>query len=320
MIDQNSDLISFFKQHEWIINLDEYMLDPSKYQLIEIPENMLHQEQPWLIIPLGTKDKLTGLALLCEPIAPIDLNWENYDLLKIVSQQACSYIEQSDSQEKLGTAKQFEAVNKASAFLVHDIKTIIAQLSLLVKNAERHKTNPAFIDDMIRTTSHTVEKMDHLLQQIRNPTQNIETESVELGSVLLDIYENHKKSTPIPSLESLESHVWVNADQDQLKSAIGHIVQNALDATGKEGEVSIATKQTSDYIFIFIQDSGCGMSEDFIQSQLFKPFESTKGLTGMGIGVYQSREYLRKLGGTISVTSQINTGTCFTLKVPLMKH
>jgi len=109
----------------------------------------------------------------------------------------------------------------------------------------------------------------------------------------------------------------VKADKEQLKSAIGHIIQNALDATGKEGEVSIATKQTVNHIFIFIQDSGIGMSEDYIQNQLFKPFESTKGLTGMGIGVYQSREYLRKLGGSISVTSQLNIGTCFTLKIPI---
>ena len=316
-IDKHADLITFFKNNEWIINLEEYMLDPSKYQLIEIPLNMLHQEQPWLIIPLGSADKLAGVVLLCDPIAPIDLNWENYDLLKIVSQQACSYLEQNSSQEKLGTAKQFEAVNKASAFLVHDIKTIIAQLSLLVKNAPKHKSNPEFIDDMIRTTSHTVEKMDHLLHQIRNPTQQISTENLDLGKLLIDIYQGYKKSTPSPSLETIEDTYWINADKEQLKSAIVHIVQNALDATPKDGEVSISTKQSQGNIFIFIQDSGSGMSEDYINNQLFKPFESTKGLTGMGIGVYQSREYLRKLGGAISVTSQIDIGTCFTLKIPI---
>jgi putative PEP-CTERM system histidine kinase len=280
---------------------------------------MMLQEHPWLIIPLGSGENLSGIVLLCEPIAAIDLNWENYDLLKIVAQQACSYIVQSDSQEKLGAAMQFEAVNKASAFMVHDIKTIIAQLSLLVKNAEKHKTNPAFVDDMIRTTSHTVEKMDHLLQQIHNPNINLEESSVELGEILLDIYQSQKKSTPSPSLEAPEHAIWIHADKEQLRSAIGHIVQNAIDASNKDGEVSIATKQTSDHIFLFIQDNGIGMSEEFIHNQLFKPFESTKGLTGMGIGVYQSREYLRKLGGTISVTSQLDVGTCFTLKIPLAK-
>ena len=318
-IDPSSDLIHFFNQHDWIINLEEYMLDPSKYQLIELPEDMLHQKHPWLILPLGSGLHISGVVLLCDPIANIDLNWENYDLLKIVSQQACSYVDLNESQEKLGTAKQFEAVNKASAFLVHDIKTIIAQLSLLVKNAERHKTNPAFVDDMIRTTSHTVDKMEHLLQQIRNPNHVNSSQQVELGKLLLEIYLSHKKSTPCPSLEALDTEVWIQADKEELRSAIGHIIQNAVEATPKEGEVSIATKHGNEFIYIFIQDTGSGMSEDYIQNYLFKPFVSTKGLTGMGIGVYQSREYLRKIGGMISVTSELGLGTCFTLKLPILK-
>ena len=316
-IDANSDLVNFFKNQDWIINLEEYMLDPSKYHLIEIPETILQQEHPWLIIPLGANENITGLVLLCDPITQMDLNWENYDLLKIVSQQACSYIVQGTSQEKLSTARQFEAVNKASAFLVHDIKTIIAQLSLLVKNAEKHKSNPAFVDDMIRTTSHTVEKMGHLLQQIYNPTQDSSDEDIDLNEVLLDIYQSQRKATPAPTLESIDNIIYVKADKEQLRSAIGHIVQNAIDATEKDGEVSIASKTSNDYIYLFIQDSGRGMSEEFIQNDLFKPFSSTKGLTGMGIGVYQSREYLRKLGGTINVTSQLGLGTCFTLKIPI---
>ena len=319
-IDSDSDLANFFRQHEWIINLDEYMQDPTRYNLIEIPESMIKLEKPWLIIPLGMTNNLTGFVLLCNPVAPIDLNWENYDLLRIVAQQACSYMEQTDAQEKLAESRQFDAVNKTSAFLVHDIKTIIAQLSLLVKNAEKHKSNPEFIEDMIRTTGHTVEKMDYLLQQIRAPaapSKEQVTENVELGAILLEVYQAHKKQEPVPSLETPNQAIWIRADRDQLKAAISHIVQNALDATPRDGEVSIATKQTQNNVYIFIQDSGTGMSEDYINNQLFKPFESTKGLTGMGIGVYQSREYLKKLGGSISVTSQLEVGTCFTLNIPI---
>ena len=59
------------------------------------------------------------------------------------------------------------------------------------------------------------------------------------------------------------------------------------------------------------------MSQDYIKNELFKPFSSTKGLTGMGIGAYQSKEYLRKIGGSINVTSEPDVGTCFTLSIPL---
>lgn len=316
-VDEHSDIVQFFNAKNWIINLHEFMLDPTKYDLIELPSSIFETEAPWLLIPLAQPDMLTGFVLLCRPPNANELNWENYDLLKIVAQQASSYIEQHDSQEKLAEARQFEAVNKTSAFLVHDIKTIIAQLSLLVRNAEKHKSNPAFIDDMINTTGHTVDKMDHLLQQIRNPQQEEKLEEIELSPVLMALYQDFKNSSPVPSLELPDKDLHVSADPEQLKSVLTHIVQNAIDATPKDGDVSIAIKEANNGVYIFIQDSGTGMSEDYIENELFKPFKSTKGLTGMGIGVYQSREYLRRIGGSMSVTSQEGIGTCFTLMIPL---
>jgi putative PEP-CTERM system histidine kinase len=318
-VDEHADIVTFFSSRNWIIDLGEFMLDPTKYDLIEIPSAMLEPEAPWLIVPLKLNETLTGFVLLCNPVTQIELNWENYDLLKIVAQQASSYLEQADSQEKLGEARQFEAVSKTSAFLVHDIKTIIAQLSLLVRNAERHKHNPEFIDDMIRTTSHTVEKMDHLLNQIRNPQVDESFQQIELSQLLLSVYQDYKNSDPVPTLELPSNEIYVRADYSQFKSVIEHIVQNAIDASPKDGEVSIATKQAAQSVFIFIQDNGIGMSEAFIKHQLFKPFESTKGLTGMGIGAYQAREYLRRIGGSIDVTSEEGIGTCFTLKVPVIE-
>jgi putative PEP-CTERM system histidine kinase len=320
LVDSNADLVAFFNRNNWIINIHELMLDPTKYELIEIPKGMLDTDEPWLIIPLAMRDKLTAFVLLCNPVTTIELNWENYDLLKIVAQQASSYLEQTDSQEKLAEARQFEAVSKTSAFLVHDIKTIIAQLSLLVRNAEKHKSNPDFIDDMIRTTQHTVEKMDHLLHQIRNPNLEERHRNIELSALLVEIYNMHKNAEPLPSIELPPDDVWINTDPEQLRSVIGHIIQNAIDATPKDGAVTITTKTAPECVYIFIQDNGCGMSEEFIKHQLFKPFESTKGLTGMGIGAYQSREYLRKVGGTINVTSQPDIGTCFTLKIPTINQ
>jgi putative PEP-CTERM system histidine kinase len=317
-IDGNSELVDFFHRQEWIVNLDEYILDPAKYNLIEIPDDILKQEHPWLILPLRMNTRVMGIALLSDPIAPIDLNWENYDLLRIVSTQAASYLAQNYSQERLAEARQFEAVNKTSAFLVHDIKTIIAQLSLLVKNSERHKGNPAFIDDMISTTRHTVEKMDHLLQQIRNPSQELTQEEVCLNEVLREVEAMHRNAAPRPKFSLPDVAILIRADRAQIKSAIDHIVQNALDATSKDGEVSVTTKTAPGFVYIFVQDSGVGMSEEFIEKSLFKPFESTKGLTGMGIGVYQSRDYLKRLGGSISVTSELQVGTCFTLKIPTL--
>jgi signal transduction histidine kinase len=111
----------------------------------------------------------------------------------------------------------------------------------------------------------------------------------------------------------------VQADRDRLWSVLGHLVQNAQDATPPDGEVTLTLKASSDHVVLFIQDSGTGMSEEFIRMQLFKPFESTKGLTGMGIGAYQAREYVRQLGGNIDVTSEPGMGSCFSVLLPTVK-
>ncbi|MCG8611042.1 MAG: PEP-CTERM system histidine kinase PrsK [Pseudomonadales bacterium] len=316
-IHQSSEIVRYFEQNNWIIDLAEYGSDPTKYNFLDVPDCITNTSNPWLIVPLYASEELHGFVVISEPVTKVELNWENYDLIKVVSSQACSFLAQNLYQEKLAQSKQFEAVNRTSAFMVHDLKTIIAQLSLLTQNAHKFKNNPAFVDDMIKTTEHTVDKMQHLLQQIRNPQVQHQTQSIELVALLKRLVEAHGKWKPQPVLSCTEKMVHVRADNDQLYAVIGHILQNAQDATPKDGEVTINLKKNKGMAYIFIQDNGSGMSEDFIKHQLFKPFVSTKGLTGMGIGAYQSREYLKRLGGNIEVTSQINIGTCFTLHIPL---
>lgn len=320
LINNDSDLIQYFNDNDWIINLNEYLTDPDKYGLIELPEFVLTCENPWLLVPLKVNDKLSAIVLLGKPYVPMDLNWENYDLLKIVAQQACSYIDQHSSEEQLAQSQQFEAVNQTSAFLIHDIKTIIAQLSMMVKNAPKHKSNPAFVDDMIETTRHSVEKMEHLLGQIRNPNQHEKLSDINLCDILSKVCYEKRNALPVPTLKLHCENIPIQADAQQLASVIEHITQNAIEACSKDGHVDISTKASPDYAFIFIQDNGSGMEEEFITNELFKPFSSTKGLTGMGIGAYQSREYLRKIGGSISVTSEPDIGTCFTLSIPLLEE
>src|SRR5690606_24872241 len=186
-IDRHGEFIDYMRQGDWVIDLHEYQADPSRYQLLEIPEVIWNMDKPWLIIPLFLKDNLYGFAVVGRPLAPLELNWENYDLIKIVAHQACSYFALSQAQDRLAEAKQFEAVSRTSAFMVHDLKTIIAQLSLLTKNAEKHKSNPVFIDDMVRTTEHAVNKMNHLLQQIRKPVDQDRDDEFDLAQLLTEI-------------------------------------------------------------------------------------------------------------------------------------
>lgn len=319
-IDGNSNIVSFFNEKEWIIDLEEYHQDPIRYELLEVPDAILKFPDGWLIIPLYLGDDLYGICLVGSPYAKVELNWENFDLVRVVARQTCNVLAQADAQNRLSRAMQFEAVSKASAFLVHDLKTMIAQLSLLVKNSEKHRNNPEFISDMIRTTDHAVTKLSGLVDHIRKPAiGGLPGQAIELDSMLQELVQHHTRSEPKPVYRSLGEPIWINGDPEQLRSVLGHIIQNAQDATPPSGEVTLTLKRSTDHVVIFIQDTGSGMSEDFIKMKLFKPFESTKGLAGMGIGAYQAREYVRQVGGNIDVTSEPGLGSCFSVRLPVSK-
>lgn len=206
-----------------------------------------------------------------------------------------------------------------TAFLVHDLKTVFSQLSLLVENANAHKQNPEFIDDMISTVDHTTQKMQRLLQQLRNPEKEITLFKFPLIPVIEEIAASYAhQSTEVTLDNELDKIPKVRADRQQLASAIKHIVQNGVESVGKSGQVKMIAKQFDDNVIeLVIEDDGEGMTQEFINDGLFKPFETTKGVSGMGVGVYQSREYIRSITGEIKVSSKPGTGTRFKVLIPV---
>lgn len=317
-IDSDTELVRFFREREWILDLHEYRDDPVRYNLLEIPDAILGFRDQWLIIPLYLGRELYGIALIGSPYTRVELNWENFDLIRVVGRQLSNFLAQADAQDRLSRAMQFEAVNKASAFMVHDLKTLIAQLSLLVRNAPKHRNNPEFIDDMIQTTDHAVNKMSRLVDHIRKPESDDREVKLDLAELCTQLVEQHGRQEPRPHYHGPAAGIEVQADPQQLQNVLSHLIQNAQDATPKNGEVSLTLKAGADHGVLFVQDTGQGMSEDFIRDSLFKPFESTKGLTGMGIGAYQAQEYVKQIGGSMDVTSEPGVGSCFTIRLPLV--
>ena len=100
---------------------------------------------------------------------------------------------------------------------------------------------------------------------------------------------------------------------------MGHLIQNAIEATSRDGEVRVRLEGEKGFVIVEIKDTGHGMSEEFIRERLFKPFETTKS-AGMGIGVFESREYVAELGGELEVTSSEANGTTFRVILPLHQN
>ena len=96
-----------------------------------------------------------------------------------------------------------------------------------------------------------------------------------------------------------------------------HLIKNAQEATNKDGFIDITLSITDSTVRIEVEDNGEGMSQQFIKERLFKPFDTTKSGKGMGIGVYQTREFIKSLGGDFSVESTPGEGSLFILQIPL---
>jgi putative PEP-CTERM system histidine kinase len=257
--------------------------------------------------------------MLGHPQSPRQINWEDRDLLKTACQQAASYLVLLEANEALAEAQQFEAFNRLSAFVVHDLKNLIAQLDLVVKNSAKHKNNPEFMEDAIGTVGHAVDKMNRLLKQLRKGRFEEGGEQFfDLNDALNEVIIEQSGFSPVPVLKSEVKSAKIVADYDRFVSVLGHLVRNAQEATASDGCVTIKLKRVSDVITIEIVDNGSGMDALFIKDRLFRPFETTKGNAGMGIGVYESREFIRSLGGKIQVESHVGVGTVFTIELQNM--
>ena len=200
---------------------------------------------------------------------------------------------------------------------MHDLKNLIAQQALVVENAKKHKENPAFVEDAIRTIENSVNRMSQLLKRLQRNTHQPARRSISIKSLLLEAIRKSSDRQPLPTLRSESDDGFVVADQDQLVMILMHIIRNAQDATANNGFIDINVQHEEKFVKIEVEDNGSGMDEDFLTNRLFKPFESTKSSMGMGIGAYQVREFIQAMGGAILVASEVNIGTSVSITLPI---
>jgi putative PEP-CTERM system histidine kinase len=314
---ESDSLCCFLEKTRWLIDLDEFQRNPDLYDGFKLPFWLADIDKAWLVVPLLFKAEVLGFIIILRSPSQKSINWEDRDLLKMAGQQIASHLAQHVSEKALTQARQFEAFNRLSAYIVHDLKNILAQQSLIVSNAEKHKHKPEFVDDVIDTIKNSVDRMTRLMEQMKSGMRGHKVRQINLFRLLTETQAVHATRKPVPKLLDTSESVFVYADKEQLNTVFGHIIQNAQDATPNEGHVTISLSSESGNAVVKIEDNGCGMDQAFIQHRLFQPFDSTKGLTGMGIGVFESREYIRTLGGDIRVKSIPGEGSTFVITLPI---
>ncbi len=315
---------AFFERSGFIADLDEVRAGINhEGEAAAVPGWMTGEEAVWALVPLIHFDRLIGLVVLGRPPLARKLDWEDFDLLRVVGQQLASYLAENNGQTALLEASRFDEFNRRIAFVMHDIKNLTSQLALLSRNAERHADNPEFRKDMLVTLRNAADKLNTLLARLsRYGAGNVEQiEQVDATDVAERIAARYRAagaaapdSSPVHVLQANPCPVMAN--RETLEQVLLHLVQNAIDASVPGMPVFLQTRLDGDTGTIEVIDTGCGMSAEFVRNRLFKPFVSTKA-GGFGIGAMEARELVSAMHGRLEVESREGLGSRFTVRLPL---
>ncbi|WDD99457.1 XrtA/PEP-CTERM system histidine kinase PrsK [Thalassomonas actiniarum] len=315
---QQMVLLSQYCQSQgWIVDIQEYVNSPGLYPELSLDVEIWLEKKIALVVPIFIGRAFYGMFILSghEDVKP--LNWEDRDLMFAISKQLGNFLSLHEANDKLAESKQFDAFNRMSAFLVHDLKNVQAQLTLITTNAQKHRDNPAFIDDVFETVESASERLSKVLSQLRNK-QLVQSQSkvVDIAGLIDKVVQQCNVREPRVQVEQ-SRECLMPLDGETFFSILNHLIQNAQEATKSDGWVKVSLEADDKQAKITISDNGTGMSEEFINKRLFKPFDTTKGNAGMGIGVFEARQFIHSIAGKIDVASEEGRGTEFCLTLPI---
>jgi putative PEP-CTERM system histidine kinase len=300
-----------------IVDLDAHRrgMAGERDRAIPIPQWLAGDANAWAGVPLIHHDRLVGLVLLAAPEFRRPLDWEDFDLLRTAGRQAASSLAESLGLEALANAQRFEEFNRRFAFILHDVKNLVSQLSLLARNAERHADNPDFRTDMVATLRGSVGKMNELLARLapHSPARVQRLAPEPLRPALTAAIAARRGDHDVRLLG--DTTLWAMFDAAALEQAVGHLLQNAVEACSSALPVTVKVGCKDGTVSIAISDRGVGMDSDFVRNRLFQPFASSKP-GGFGIGAFEAQSLVTAMGGRLAVDSRPGRGTTFTILLP----
>ncbi|MBI4687023.1 MAG: PEP-CTERM system histidine kinase PrsK [Nitrospirae bacterium] len=308
------ELIEFLNSKRWVFNINDKRCKGIAVSSAEF----IAKTKASLIIPLFMAEDLLGFVILMEGLANNDYNFEDYDLLRTLANQAAASIMNARLSEELLEAGEVEAMGRLSSFIIHDLKNTASMLSMIAQNAEEHIDNPDFQRDAVKSVANTAEKINGLIQKLKNlPSKvTLNLQYSDLSDSIKEAIKELKVNGKTGLFYEGRGPVMARFDKEEIKKVILNLVLNALDATSVEGNIKITLGTEGGRGIVCVSDNGQGMSKEFMETRLFKPFQTTKK-KGLGIGLYQCKAIIDAHGGEMRVKSEEGRGTDFFIYLPL---
>ena len=303
-------IVASFRDGDWIVQLDEHA-DANTW--------FAELARCWLVLPLNHFGDLIGFVVLARSRAQFKLDREAFDLLRVIGREIASRVAEQRAMQVLTQTRQLREYSQRFAFVIHDIKNVSGQLSMLLTNAEIYADNPEFQRDMLATVRASVGKITRLLSRLQAERQERDagliTPAERLGGIVEAARITRRRDIVV---RNHAGSAGAAIDPDSFDAVVTHLLNNAIDASQADTGVDIELRTEMHGVVIDIADKGPGMAAEFVRDELFRPLRSTKD-GGHGIGAYQARELLRDAGGDLLVISKPGAGTTMRIILPSVR-
>jgi putative PEP-CTERM system histidine kinase len=259
-----------------------------------------------------------GVITLGDRVGGAPFSLQDLDLLKSVSDQTATSLLNVRFSQRLIEAKQLEAFQAMSAFFVHDLKNTASMLSLMLRNLPIHYEDPAFREDALRGITRTVAHLNDVITRLTLLRQELAIRPVEcdLNQLVSEVLKAQEQAAGVELVKEFQPLPKMRLDPVQIEKVLTNLVLNARDALGPGGCIRVETRRRNGWVVLAVADNGCGMSPEFVQDRLFRPFQTTKK-NGIGIGMFHCKLIVEAHRGRIEVESTPGQGTAFRVLLPL---
>lgn len=267
-------------------------------------------------VPVASGGELLGVILLGDRVSGAAFTFQDLELLKSIGDQVAAGLLNQRLAQRLLQTREHEAFQTMATFFVHDLKNAASTLTLVLQNLPEHFDDPEFREDALRTVGKSVAHINHLIRRLAQLQHELKIEPVEA-----DLNEVVAGAVAVFTAEkdcAIEFRPGalprVPLDPPQFAGVVTNLVLNAREAGATR--VRLATSQAGGRAVLEVSDNGSGMSAEYLQRSLFRPFQTTKK-NGLGIGMFQSKMIVEAHRGRLAVESAPGQGTTFRIFLPL---
>jgi putative PEP-CTERM system histidine kinase len=311
------EFINFFRKNLGFVDLNNHDLAWPK-QIMEAAPQSFSRYKLRYAIGLNAGGELVGIMTLNDDrVGEETLSPEDIELLETLAAQLSANLLNRKMSLRLRHAKELETFQTVSTFFVHDLKNLASRLSLTMQNLPNNFDSPEFRADTLRVISTSLAKIDDMCSRLAMLRQNIELKlsTCDLSGLVAKTLEDFKVGLKAELKQNLKPLPQIQIDSEQIQKVLTNLVINAREAVNGNGIIEVATIHEENTVGFLVRDNGCGMSEEFIQKSLFRPFKTTKK-KGLGIGLFHSKLIVEAHRGTFEVSSTVGSGTEFRVLLP----